>query len=266
MTFIIAEAGVNHGGKWEHGLDLIDAAKEAGADAVKFQMFDSRRLWGDDRLKHLQFGEKEMLAMRAHCAEVGIEFMCTPFGAEEVRFLAPLVRRMKVASGCLERIALLHAIRDTRLPVIMSTGMSDLARIRTALGHLGRNDPSTWGVIDFTLLHCVSAYPCLVKDVNLRALDTLLFQYRGNCSIGYSDHTQGILAPIAAVARGATVIEKHITIDRNADGPDHKASIEPVEFSVMVAMIRDVESMLGDGSKKTDLPCEAETAKAWYGN
>lgn len=248
MTFIIAEAGVNHGGRWETGLDLIDAAKSAGADAVKFQAFSSARLWGDERIKDLELSEDALLAMKAHCDEVGIEFMCTPFGVREVEFLAPLVRRMKIASGCLDKRHLLDAVRATNLPVIMSTGMSDLQRI----GRAAR----VFGSRGITLLHCTSSYPCRLEDVNLLAMQSLGKPY------GYSDHTDGIIVPIMAVALGAVVIEKHLTLDRFAQGPDHLTSIEPHEFGLMVESIRAAEKALGCGVKAVQ-PCEVNLQKAW---
>ncbi len=249
-TFIIAEVGVNHDGRWERGLDLIDAAKAAGADAVKFQMFNSQRLWGDDRIKHLELSEKEMLAMHAHCEEIGIEFCCTPFGVPEVEFLTPLVKRWKIASGCLTRWNLLNAIRETGLPAILSTGMADIPRIAAALNVLG----------GATLLHCTSAYPCPTHEANLSVMDTL--RVRFGKPVGYSDHTDGILVALAAVARGATVLEKHLTLDRNAEGPDHKASIEPMEFRIMVNGIRIIEQAIGSPEKRAQLS-EAATMKAW---
>lgn len=252
MTFIIAEVGVNHRGNWKAGLELIDAAKEAGADAVKFQMFNSQRLWGDDRIKHLEFGENEILSMHTHCQEVGIEFICTPFGVEEVVFLTPLVRRWKIASGCLTNRKLLAAVRATGLPIILSTGMSDMAQIESALTVL-------WPV---TLLHCTSAYPCPITDVHLSVLD--MFRSRFGGAVGYSDHTDGILVALAAVARGATVLEKHLTLDRNAEGPDHMASIEPMEFKLMVEEIRKIEKAIGTPEKRVQ-PSETTTMKAWYG-
>lgn len=254
MTFIIAEAGCNHNGRWETGLGLIDAAKEAGADAVKFQMFSSDRLWGDDRIKHLEFGEKEMLAMRAHCQEVGIEFMCTPFGVPEVEFLAPMLRRVKVASGCLTNWPLLRAVQATGLPVILSTGMADMERIQDSLDILGHA----------TLLHCTSAYPCPVSEVNLAAMDTLRAHWGDSCPVGYSDHTEGFSVALAATARGAEVIEKHLTLDRGQEGPDHLASIEPWAFGAMVEAILVIEQAIGHPEKRPQ-PSEADVAKAWYG-
>ena len=271
MTFVIAEAGVNHNGDVATAYLLADAAKEAGANAVKFQHFDSQSLWGDDRILKLQLSDAEMATVAWHCQKIGIEFMCTPFGAREVEFLKPLVKRWKVASGCLGRKNLLRAIGETKLPVILSTGMSEIKDISTALNHLGFCPDHP----DFTLLHCTSAYPCPISEVNLKAMDTLNWQWGRHsehhgksglvCKVGYSDHTPGITIAIAAVARGAEVIEKHLTLDRNQDGPDHKTSIEPKEFKVMVNAIRMVEEALGDGVKKVQ-PSEVPLKAAWHGN
>jgi len=255
MTFVIAEAGVNHGGSLSIARQLVIEAKDAGADAVKFQMFNSKRLWGDSRIEHLQLSEGEMIYLAEHCHNLGIEFMCTPFGISEVEFLNPLVKRWKVASGCLQKKTLLEAVRATGKPVILSTGMSDMAKIQSALEVLGTA----------TLLHCTSAYPCPVSEVNLRAMDALRERWGNSCQVGYSDHTQGIVVSLAAVSRGAEVLEKHLTLDRKAEGPDHKSSIEPNEFRIMVEAIRMIEKSLGDGVKKSQ-PSEAVTRKAWYGN
>lgn len=252
MTFIIAEVGVNHDGHLGRGLDLIDAAKASGADAVKFQHFNSQRLWGDDRIAHLELSNDAMLVMKAHADEVGIEFMCSPFGVPEVEFLTPLVKRWKIASGCLTKWDLLEAVRETHLPVILSTGMSDIGRIYAAFRVLSQP----------TLLHCTSSYPCPVSEVNLAAMDAL--RKRFGVPVGYSDHTDGIVVAISAVALGATVIEKHLTMNRAAAGPDHKASIEPVDFSIMVEEIRNIEKAIGDPEKRMQ-PSESETAQAWYG-
>lgn len=254
MTFVIAEAGVNHGGDFQIAKLLIEEAARAGADAVKFQAFNSQRLWGDSRIENLELDPKCWPSLQDHCINNGIEFMCTPFGEREVEFLAPLVRRMKVASGCLERFGLLAAVRATGLPAILSTGMADIDRIERAVDILA---PST-------LLHCTSAYPCPLEDANLAAMDALRARWGSSMAVGYSDHTQGIVIALAAVARGATVLEKHLTLDRHAEGPDHKASIEPEDFRIMVGAIRDIERAIGSPEKRQQ-PSEAATAKAWYG-
>lgn len=250
-TFIIAEAGVNHNGNVKLAERIIYEAKAAGADAVKFQHFNSMRLWGDDRIAHLELSNDDMLALKDYADDVGIEFCCTPFGVPELEFLAPLLRRIKIASGCRRNYELLYAAHKTGLPVILSTGMSTIKDIQKALGMLSAN---------VTLLHCTSAYPCPINEVNLKAMDTLRVL---SGSVGYSDHTEGINIALAAVARGATVIEKHLTLDRDAVGPDHKASIEPKEFKIMVDAIRNIEIAIGTGEKKPQ-PSEAAVIEAWY--
>ena len=255
-VFVIAEAGICHDGELGKAFKLCDAAKACGADAVKFQHFSSQALWNDDRIKHLELTDAEVQVIAKHCAYIGIEFMATPFGVRECEFLAPLVKRMKVASGCLQKRGLLAAVGATHLPVILSTGMQTLESVRVAVEAMGY--PA-----DLTLLHCTSAYPCPLDQVNLRAMDSLADDWA--YPVGFSDHTQGITVAIAAAARGATVLEKHLTLDRNAEGPDHKASIEPTEFRVMVSAIRTVEAALGDGVKRAQ-PSEAETRRAWYGD
>ncbi len=252
MTFVIAEAGVNHNGDFETALKLAQAAKDCGADAIKYQLFSSQRLWGDDRIKHLELSYAQMRDIAAYCNAIGIEFMCTPFGVEEVRFLAPLVKRMKVASGCIANLPLLLAARASGLPVILSTGMSTLSDVRNAVIALGP--------LNLTLMHCTSAYPCRLEDVNLLAMKALE-DFRV-MAIGYSDHTNGITVALAAVALGATVIEKHLTLDRNAEGPDHKTSITPKEFRAMRMAIGEVEAALGDGVKRV-MPSEEALRKIW---
>ena len=249
---IVAEVGVNHDGDLNKALALAEAAKQAGADAVKFQCFDSRALWGDARIANLELTRDGLRLLKRRCDGLGIEFMCTPFGVPEVLFLAPLVQRMKIASGCLNRPPLLEAVRETGLPVILSTGMSEYAEIETALARLDRDK--------VTLLHCTSAYPCPLEEVNLLAMDEL--SVRSGLPVGFSDHTDGNAVAVAAAAIGAEVIEKHFTFDKNAPGPDHKASITPMEFAGMVTAIRIVEKALGDGRKRV-MPSEAKLREAW---
>ena len=256
-VFIIAEAGVNHNGHLSEAMELALAAKQAGADAVKFQHFNSQRLWGDERIRHLELTDAEMGVLARHCAEIGIEFMATPFGVEEVAVLLPLVKRWKIASGCLEKWALLDAIKATDMPIILSTGMADRARIFEAVDRLGMP------LYHLTLLQCTSAYPCRVEDANLAAMDRLKEWYP--VPVGFSDHTPGITVAIAAAARGATVLEKHLTLDRNAEGPDHKASIEPREFRIMVDAARTIGAALGDGVKRARA-CEEPVRRQWYGD
>src|SRR3990167_7778880 len=253
-VFVISEIGVNHDGSLDKAKRLIDAAKEAGADAVKFQFFSSHKLWGDDRIKHLELSLSDMILLHTHCARVGIEFMCTPFGVDEVIWLYGLVKRWKIASGCLTRKSILEAVRDTNLPVILSTGMRTIDEILAAIAIL-----DCYGTCRLTLLHCTSSYPCKLEDVNLLAMESLPRGY----PVGYSDHTTGITVAIAAAAMGATVIEKHLTFDRQAEGPDHKASIEPKDFRTMVEAIRTVEQALGDGVKRV-MPSEVKLREQWH--
>lgn len=247
MTFIIAEAGVNHNGNFETALKLCDAAKSSMADAVKFQLFQSQILWGDDRVKHLELSNKQIFDLAAYCKAIGIEFMCTPFSVASAVYLKPLVKRMKIASGCINRFDLLEAVKD--MSVILSTGMATTKEIENAVERLD----------EVTLLQCTSCYPCRLEDVNLRAMISLSWF---KLPIGYSDHTSSIIVPIAAVVLGATVIEKHLTFDRNAEGPDHKSSITPREFKAMVLAIREVELALGDGVKRV-MPCEEPLRALW---
>ena len=257
VTFIIAEAGVNHNGDIGQAFLLCNAAKEAGADCVKFQHFRAAALQPEryDLLKPLELSDEDMGNIAGHCKAIGIEFMATPFGLPEVEFLTPLVKRWKVASGCLTNWPLLEAVRATGLPVILSTGMADMARIARALDVLGTA----------TLLHCTSAYPCPTSEVNLAAMDALRARWGASCPVGYSDHTAGIVIALAAVSRGATVLEKHLTLDRQAVGPDHKASIEPKDFRIMVEAIRTIEQAIGRPEKRLQAS-ETATAKAWYGD
>ena len=252
-VFVIAECGVNHDGSVEKAKRLIDSAKQAGADAAKFQFFSSQKLWKDDRLKHLELRFSEFVVLHNYCQQVGIEFLCTPFGVEEVILLRQFVKRWKIASGCLTRRPILEAVRATGKPIILSTGMATFEEISEA-EHILWDD-------DLTLLHCTSAYPCPIQDVNLRAMLTLRDTFR--TPVGYSDHTLGITVAIAAAAMGASVIEKHLTLDRAAVGPDHLSSIEPLDFRVMVSAIRTVEQALGDGVKRV-MPSEEKLRSQWH--
>lgn len=250
-VFIIAESGVNHNGSLREAEKLIVAAKRCGADAVKFQLFDADLL-KRPAIKHLQLSYDDMAGLKQYADRQGIEFMCTPFDVAALEFLVGIgVRRLKIGSGSITDLALMVAAHESELPLIVSTGMSDDDRIGCALDIIGTND--------VTLLHCTSAYPCPLEDVNLAAMSDL---WRFMCPVGYSDHTRGILASLAATACGATVIEKHLTLDRNATGPDHKSSIEPAEFKTMAAGIRDIEVMMGDGVKRV-MASEAACMEVW---
>lgn len=263
---VIAEAGVNHNGSLETARRLVDAAADTGADAVKFQTFTAAALVGRgvgkaayqekgapagdqySMLQSLELGREEHEALRAHCAGRGIEFMSTPFDEAALELLLALgVRRIKVASGELTNKPFLQKVAATGLPMIVSTGMASLAEIGEALEWISAARRAA-ADRDLTLLHCTSNYPTSPDDVNLFALQTLARHF--GVPVGYSDHTAGIVIAPAAVALGATVIEKHFTIDRRMPGPDHAASLEPAELRAMIAAIREVESALGDGVKE----------------
>ena len=259
---LIAEIGVNHNGRIENAYRLIDAAKESGADIAKFQLFDSKKLWGDNRIKHLELRYDDMEDLADYCKEVCIEFMCSPFGVAELLFLQPLLKRVKIASGMASRKPFMEAVAETHLPVLLSTGMSTLDDIRESLSMLGHYTPAMFGERNITLLQCTSSYPCRMEDVNLRVLNTLKFYFNDRCPIGLSDHTTSITVPIAATALGAEVIEKHFTMDRTDEGPDHKSSITPKEFKGMRLAIIEVEAAMGDGHKIIR-PCEESLSRQW---
>lgn len=294
-TLIIAEAGVNHDGSIDDALALVDVAADAGADVVKFQTFDLEAVATADapqaayqRDRARADSQKEMLRrlhldraaherIAAHCAARDIEFLSTAFDTRSLATLCELgIRRVKVPSGELTNGPLLLDYARTGLPLIVSTGMATLAEIEQALavishGLLGREDrPSSRGLRDaytralregvlrdsVTLLHCTSQYPAQVEDVHLAAMDTLGAAF--GLQVGYSDHTLGLTVPIAAVARGAGVLEKHITLDPSRPGPDHAASLPPDELVTMVTAIREVERAIGS-SVKHPVAAEADT-------
>jgi N,N'-diacetyllegionaminate synthase len=263
-TTIIAEAGVNHNGDLELARQLIDAAASAGADAVKFQTFraedlvvpDARKAdyqtehtQADqsqlDMLKQLELSEQDHRVLVEHSQAKGIRFLSTGFDIPAVDFLVGLgVDRLKVPSGEITNYPLLQHIGGLSLPVILSTGMADLQEIRDALAIL------TGAGLDkgqVTVLHCTTAYPTPYADVNLRAM--MLMREELDVAVGYSDHTPGIEVATAAVALGATIIEKHFTLDRSLPGPDHQASLEPEELGALVRSIRNVEAALGEARK-----------------
>ena len=260
-VYIIAEAGVNHNGSFDLACRLVDAAKAAGADCIKFQTFRSQNLvsrnagkadyqkdtTGDgsqaDMLSKLELSYDAFSRLKQYCEEVGITFLSTPFDLESVAFLDALgVPFWKIPSGEVTNLPYLEALAKTGRPVVMSTGMCEMGEIEAALRVLREN-----GTTDIRLLHCNTEYPTPFADVNLRAMETMRRAF--GVEVGYSDHTKGIEVPIAAVALGATIIEKHFTLDRNMDGPDHKASLEPEELAAMVSAIRNIEQALGSGEK-----------------
>lgn len=272
-VFVIAEAGVNHNGDIALALRLCDAAHEAGADAVKFQTFraqdlvvpgaptasyQARETGEHDQfamLRKLELTQAQHETIKAHCDAIGIEFFSTPFSTEALEMLVQLgVRRIKLSSGELTHRALVERAAATRLPLLVSTGMATMEEIGEALQWISAARGNQDGV---TVLHCTSAYPAPDTALNLTAMRSMARDLR--VAIGYSDHSLGIEAPLAAVALGATVIEKHLTLDRGLPGPDHSASLEPEEFGRMVAGIRRVSAMLGDGVK-APTPEERDTA------
>ncbi|MBK8073510.1 MAG: N-acetylneuraminate synthase [Ramlibacter sp.] len=273
-VFVIAEAGVNHNGELPLALRLCDAARQAGADAVKFQTFraedlvlpgaptadyQARQTGESDQfamLRKLELSEAAHRAIKAHCDGIGIEFFSTPFSVSAVDLLVQLgVRRLKLSSGELTHRALVEHAAATGLPLLMSTGMATPEEIREALDWVSVARGGLHGV---TVLHCTSAYPATDAALNLRAVPVMARDF--GVPLGYSDHSMGIEAPLAAVALGATVVEKHLTLDRTMAGPDHSASLEPAEFGQMVRGIRRVSTMLGDGVK-APTPEERDTAR-----
>lgn len=262
-VFVIAEAGVNHNGGLAMALALCDAARAAGADAVKFQTFraedlvvpgaptadyQQRQTGEQDQfamLRRLELSREQHERLYEHCAAIGIEFFSTPFSVDAVDLLVALgVRRIKLPSGELTHRALVERACATGLPVLLSTGMATMEEVREALQWARAARGSLEGL---AVLHCTSAYPAPDETLNLRAIVTL--REALGLPVGYSDHSEGIEAALAAVSLGAVVIEKHLTLDRRLPGPDHAASLEPAEFASMVRGIRRIAAMLGDGVK-----------------
>ncbi len=261
-TKIIAEAGVNHNGNIGLAYKLIEAAKEAGADIIKFQTFkpeaivsrfaqkaeyQKRNTGNDDcqltMLRKLALSNQSFIDLKAYCDKIGIEFLSTPFDIESIDFLDSIGCRLwKIPSGEITNYPYLVKIAKTGYPIIMSTGMSSMKEIEEAINLLKKNCCG-----EISLLHCTTEYPAPFEDVNLKALQTLKQHF--NVKVGYSDHTKGIEIPIAAVAMGAEIIEKHFTLDKTMEGPDHKASLEPDELKAMVSAIRKVEKAIGNGDK-----------------
>jgi N,N'-diacetyllegionaminate synthase len=266
-TLIIAEAGVNHNGSIDIARKMIDAASEAGADYVKFQTFKAELIAskyaeqaeyqknngscdGDttqiNMLRKLELSHENHCELIAYCKTKNIHFLSTAFDLPSINFLNSLnLGLWKIPSGEITNYPYLKRIATTRKPVILSTGMSEITDINNAINVL-----TQFGTVrdDITVLHCNTEYPTPFEDVNLQAMLTIAEQ----CSVkvGYSDHTLGIEVPVAAVALGAVIIEKHFTLDRSMNGPDHKASLEPQELKTMVRAIRNVEKALGSREKQ----------------
>lgn len=262
-VYVIAEAGVNHNGELALAKRLADAAKACGADAVKYQSFKAESLVSRraekaryqkmstgpsgsqlDMIRKLELSEADHRALAEHCRRLGITFLSTPFDEESADLLDGLgVPLFKLASGELTNKPLLQHVAAKGKPLILSTGMSTLAEVAEALGWA-----RAVGSAPVTLLHCLTEYPAPSDQVNLRAMDTLREQL--GVPVGYSDHTPGIEIAVAAVARGATVLEKHLTLDKTLAGPDHAASLDPAEFAALVRAVRSVSAALGDGVKR----------------
>jgi N-acetylneuraminate synthase len=289
MTLIIAEAGVNHNGSEELAFKLVDVAFNAGADIVKFQTFKAKSLvtkyakQADYQITNTKKEESQLamlsrleLSYETHhklikyCSKLGVEFLSTAFDSESLKFLVNDLglKKLKIPSGELTNAPLVLEHARTGCDLIVSTGMATLAEIEMALGVIAfgytQNENEVPNIDAFqtayfseqgqqalkakvTILHCTTEYPAPMVDINLKAMDTLAAAF--NLPAGYSDHSQGITIPIAAVARGACLIEKHFTLDNNMEGPDHKASLEPRELKEMIDAIRNVELAIGNGVK-----------------
>lgn len=261
-VFIIAEAGVNHNGSYELAKKLIDAAVDAEADAVKFQTFISEKCICKnaskaiyqkqttdtdesqlEMVKKLELSFEEFSDLKRYCDSKNIMFLSTPFDNDSIDFLNSMgMTIFKIPSGEITNYPYLKRIGSLKKKVILSTGMSTLEEIRKAVKVLKDN-----GTTDISILHCNTEYPTPIEDVNLNAVNTLRKEFKTN--VGYSDHTLGIEVPIAAAAIGADIIEKHFTLDKNMQGPDHKASLEPEELKNMIQSIRNIEKAMGNGEK-----------------
>jgi len=274
QVFFIAEAGVNHNGDREMAHRLVDVAVEAGADAIKFQTFKAESLISShapkakyqlqttdasesqlEMVRNLELSMDTFRELQNHCQEKGVLFMSTPFDEESVDFLSDIgVPVFKIPSGEITNIPFLTYVASKGKPMILSTGMSYLGEVETAVRTIEKT-----GNCELVLLHCVSNYPAAPEDVNLYAMQTMS---RAFCvPVGFSDHTSGIEVALAAVALGACVIEKHFTLDMNLPGPDHQASLEPDQLTALVRGIRKVENALGNGIKRPTAS-EADTIRA----
>lgn len=261
--FIIAEAGVNHNGDIDLARKLVDAAREAGADAVKFQTFKAEMIVTRsaekagyqkettpseesqyDMIRKLELAGEDFRNLFAYAQEKGILFLSSPFDKGSVDLLSELgVSALKIPSGEITNFPLLKHISRQRKPIILSTGMATQEEVGEALEVIKEQ-----GTDEIILLHCVTSYPAKIEDMNLKAMETLRNTFQ--LPAGLSDHSIGIIIPVAAVALGACVIEKHFTLDKNLPGPDHRASLEPDELKQMITAIRNVEKAMGNGIKK----------------
>lgn len=272
--FVIAEAGVNHNGDFNLAKQLVNEAKKAGVDAVKFQTFQAEKIVTSDAkqagyqirnigreesqyamLKRLELSYSNFKELKKYCDQKEITFLSTPHSSkEDVDLIVQLCPAIKVGSGDLTNLPILKYMATKNLPIILSTGMADLAEVKESVETVL---PINQQII---LLHCTTNYPALLNEVNLKAMLTLKKEF--NLITGYSDHTEGIDVSLAAVALGASVIEKHFTLDKKLPGPDHKASLEPEELKEMVKGIRNIENMLSKGEKSEDLIKELDIEEA----
>ncbi len=264
-TLIIAEAGVNHNGDINLAFKLIEQAAHSGADIIKFQTFNTNKLTTNkapkasyqekdlinnesqyEMLKKLEISYQDHFKLIQKCKDCEIEFLSTAFDSDSLDFITSLdPKRYKIPSGEITNYPYLKKIGELSKPIILSTGMANLSEIEAAINILEYSGTSKKNI---TVLHCTSEYPAPISEVNLRALKSIASAF--NVNVGYSDHTLGIEIAIAAVSLGATIIEKHLTLDRNLPGPDHKASLEPMELELMINSIRNIEEALGDGVKR----------------
>ncbi len=262
-VLIIAEAGVNHNGSFELAKKMADVAKAAGADIVKYQtavpelvisMFAPKAEYQKDTtgegesqlemVRKLHFGFEEHRKLKEYCDEIGIMYLSTPFDMDSIDFLAEMDMPVwKIPSGEVTNLPYLEKVAKLGKPVVMSTGMCEIPEIKAALEILEKN-----GAGEITVLHCNTEYPTPLKDANVKAMLDIKANF--DVAVGYSDHTLGLEAPLAAVALGATVVEKHFTLDKTMEGPDHQASMSPEELTALVKAIRNTELALGDGVKK----------------
>ena len=264
-TLVIAEAGVNHNGDLNLAFQLVEAAAQAGADVVKFQTFQAQELATEQAdkaayqkettveaetqrgmLQKLELTPDQHLQLVYHCRDYGIEFLSTAFDPASIDLLSSFnLQRWKIPSGEITNLLYLRKIGSLKQPVILSTGMANLGDIEAAIHVLEQAGTNRDHI---TVLHCTTQYLAPLDEVNLRAMQTIAQAF--GVAVGYSDHTDGITVPIAAVAMGATVIEKHLTLDRTMEGPDHLASLEPDQFAAMVQGVRMIKRAMGDGIKR----------------
>ena len=265
MVLIIAEAGVNHNGSLSIAKELVDAAKHSGADIIKFQIFKAKDLVNQntkkadyqiintesnetqfEMLRKLELTFKEQEELKMYCDNKNIEFLASGFDLKSLEFIKNLdLKRYKIPSGEITNLPYLRFVGTQNKPIILSTGMANISEIKEALDILNISGAKSE---EITLLHCTTEYPAPLKEINLRAMETMRKTF--SIKVGYSDHSMGFEVSIAAVAMGASIIEKHLTLDRNLAGPDHKASLEPKEFCDLVKFIRNTSIALGSYEKK----------------